>query len=197
MRISKERALELGLITEADTCLNCELCENCHKTYDADAINTTMKKNNYECFGIDEERLRLEMTEKEYDAWRHNRLEWPEETNDTSDILSNLHKLPVCDTKDLYEALTAEQKDYLYRMTWYENVFEDITGRLLDRDITDEDDAIKSTVAHRYVYEGDYDCNLSYWDNIDNLIDECIKQQGRTTEILTRAIKNEIKRNEG
>lgn len=175
MKITRERAIALGLITCAEDCISCEFCTDCHDTDSAEAINVALKTG-YECPSLDEERLRLEMTEEEYDAWRHNRLEWPEETNDTSDILNNLRKLPICDTKDLYEALTAEQKDYLYRMAWYENVFEDVTGRLLDRDITDEDDAIKSTVAHRYVYEGDYDCNLSYWDNIDNLIDECIEQ---------------------
>ena len=174
MKITRERAIELGLITCAEDCINCEFCTDCHDTDSAEAINVALKTG-YECPSLDEERLRSDMTKEEYDAWRHGRLEWAEEEN-TAAALRYLCHIPICDTKNIYEVLTAEQKDYIYRMAWFEHVYEDVKGRLLDLDIADEDDAFKNTVAHRYVYEGDYDCNLSYWDNIDNLINECIEQ---------------------
>jgi hypothetical protein len=31
---------------------------------------------------------------------------------------------------------------------------------------------LAEAVADRYCYNGDYDCNCSYWDNIDNLVTE-------------------------
>ena len=74
-------------------------------------------------------------------------------------------------------------KDNVYRILWKERVKEDVEQQIEEMDIdnrysrkfSDEEIAgIIDTAAERYVFGGDYDCNLSYWDNIENLInDEC------------------------
>ncbi len=46
----------------------------------------------------------------------------------------------------------------------------------LDEDQYLSDDRIEN-IANRYVYEGRYDCNLSYWQNIENLIDEELRSK--------------------
>ena len=74
MKISRKRAMELGLITCTEDCLNCEFCFDCHETYDAEVITEELD-NGFECPCIDEERLRDEMTTEEYDAYRHGRLD--------------------------------------------------------------------------------------------------------------------------
>lgn len=67
--------------------------------------------------------------------------------------------------------LTESEKDQMYRALWITHVKEDIRTYSEDTDqILTEDDI--DTIADRYVYQGDYDCNLSYWDNIQALIDE-------------------------
>lgn len=63
------------------------------------------------------------------------------------------------------------EKDVIYRYVWSEYVKDDIESQCESRDIMLTEEAIDE-IVNRYVYEGDYDCNLSYWDNIDNLIDE-------------------------
>lgn len=72
-------------------------------------------------------------------------------------------------------SLNIIEKDDLYRRLHLDYVKEDIASRLDEHDFelkTDEDiDMLIDTVARRYVYDGEYDCNLSYWDNIDNLIE--------------------------
>ena len=76
-------------------------------------------------------------------------------------------------------------KDQIYRAIWAEHVREDIEAQLAQSsmeyyedkyEVEFSDENMKSIVnnaAELYVYDGKYDCNLSYWDNIDNLIDEC------------------------
>lgn len=99
--------------------------------------------------------------------------------------------------REVFNALSVEQKDYIYRAVWFEHVVEDVVGRLDEREILDEDNSIKESVAQRYVYQGDYDCNLSYWDNIDNLIDEVLKNINPTaiTQEIVNNIKSELAKN--
>ena len=68
------------------------------------------------------------------------------------------------------EYLSKATKDAIYRQVWAEHVKEDVKARLKDRGIELTEDAVDD-IAYRYVYEGQYDCNLSYWDNLDNHID--------------------------
>lgn len=60
--------------------------------------------------------------------------------------------------------------DALYRAVWKDRVLEDIRSRA--EDLGDEPLAPEQEdyAAELYVYEGKYDCNLCYWDNIDNVI---------------------------
>ncbi len=59
---------------------------------------------------------------------------------------------------------------------------EDVVASLAENpNVTDDMDvdAIADTVAEMYAENGDYDCNLSYWDNIDNLIYEVLLENRR------------------
>lgn len=78
--------------------------------------------------------------------------------------------------KDLVKSLNPTEKDDLYRELWSEYVREDIIS-FIDDDLMAklEHDDINEMVR-RYVYDGEYDCNLSYWDNIQNLIDDYLRR---------------------
>lgn len=71
--------------------------------------------------------------------------------------------------KELLKTLTEEEKDAIYRSVWFDRVTEDIKSRLEDTDDTLTQDQIEYA-ASRYVYDGEYDCTLAYWDNIDGVI---------------------------
>lgn len=73
--------------------------------------------------------------------------------------------------KHIGELLTAAERDNIYYEVRQEKVKEDTLKRAEDTgvDIT-EDEA--ETVADRFVNDGEYESNLSYWDNLDNLIKE-------------------------
>lgn len=73
-------------------------------------------------------------------------------------------------TEDIINKLTESEKDYLYRKLWMSYVIADIESYAeneLCMDLTEK--AIK-LAAKLYVYGGKYDCNLSYWQNIENVI---------------------------
>lgn len=79
MKITKERYEELGLSLCKD---DCEDCLNCYNDYNGnlccDELEKTIDKaieEGLECPELDKDWLRERMTEEEYDAWRHNRLE--------------------------------------------------------------------------------------------------------------------------
>ena len=69
--------------------------------------------------------------------------------------------------------------DAIYRKVWKEHVIEDLIGHLEDRDIVMDDERIDK-IATRYVYDGDYDTELPYWENLDNLIDEYAREEDYT-----------------
>ena len=66
--------------------------------------------------------------------------------------------------------LTYTEKESLYRKLWFFHVIEDVKDLCDDENIPYTQTLLEK-VANKYVYEGDYDCNLSYWDNIRNLLD--------------------------
>ena len=78
------------------------------------------------------------------------------EEKEISDIL--LHELPYRD------------KDALYRKIWAEHVLEDIQGYADTADIQIPEKEAEAA-AEKYV-NGEYDCNLSYWENIHNLLEK-------------------------
>ena len=67
--------------------------------------------------------------------------------------------------------LTPKQKESAYRAQQMEYVMQDMKA-FLEEDGTILSDKDIQNAAWRYVYEGDYDCNLSYWQNIENLVRE-------------------------
>lgn len=82
--------------------------------------------------------------------------------------------------KHIIDGLDAVEKDDVYRYLWAEHVREDVESYISDNAHNNGDNDIPHIfdarvvdyVTERYVYDGRYDCNLSYWENIDNLIDE-------------------------
>jgi hypothetical protein len=59
---------------------------------------------------------------------------------------------------------------------------QDVLAQLAENpNVTDDMDvdAIADKVAEMYAENGDYDCNLSYWGNIDNLIYEVLLENRR------------------
>ena len=84
-----------------------------------------------------------------------------------------------CEAENLLDVLDKTAKGLsgeLYYAIKKKRVKEDVLTRFRDNDHgvwkLKVRELIADSVAERYVYEGDYECNLSYWDNLDNLIDE-------------------------
>ena len=76
---------------------------------------------------------------------------------------------------DLLNSLSEDEKDALYRHLWSQYVKDDVKSCVSQNpDLTLTDEQIEH-IAYRFVYCGDYDCNLSYWDNINNLIEAEIR----------------------
>lgn len=69
----------------------------------------------------------------------------------------------------IIDLLSLEEQDAIYRHLWAQRVQEDVRHQLDELNVTLSDDQI-FRIAARYVYDGAYDCNLSYWSNIRNLI---------------------------
>ncbi len=78
--------------------------------------------------------------------------------------------LSKTDARDLFKLLSISQKNFIFNEIQHSNVCQDVES--LNETLT-KDQVIK--VANLYVYEGDYDCNLSYWDNLEKLIYEVKK----------------------
>lgn len=83
------------------------------------------------------------------------------------------------DLDNFVDSLDTISKDTLYRRLWLDYVKADVENQLEQLPLDDygiesmEDekfDELVDIIAGTYVYDGDYDCNLSYWENIDNLI---------------------------
>lgn len=87
--------------------------------------------------------------------------------------------------KEKIDALTSKEKDDIYRYLWHQHVKEDVESHAIDMDVELDEDEI-DIVAEWYVYDGDYDCNLDYWANIENLIDRCLEDRKSAKQIETR-----------
>ncbi len=79
--------------------------------------------------------------------------------------------------------VVSEYRDKIYREVWKEYVTTDILSIAKDTGLCSKDTDLTESIpenlkrkaeeiADMYVYNGDYDCNLSYWDNLENLIRE-------------------------
>ncbi len=88
------------------------------------------------------------------------------------------------DPDEFLSGLTSEEKDKVYRALWKEHVVEDARSQIEDYIFyelipKEEVERIADTAAERYVYNGDYDCTLSYWDNLENLVKDEISEIAR------------------
>lgn len=105
------------------------------------------------------------------------------EKDNTLSIIPEIISLPdedisVMPPDELINRMSYAQKDNVYRRVWMEHVIEDIKELLSRNEIhiekglnEDQLDALVNDAATRYVYDGEYDCNLCYWDNLKNLIE--------------------------
>ena len=66
--------------------------------------------------------------------------------------------------KNLNEA----EREEIYKKLRYNHVLQDAIC-ILDSEYGICDKNVASNIAYDYVYYGDYDCNLSHWDNLINL----------------------------
>ena len=82
-------------------------------------------------------------------------------------------RLDITSYMSFVNGLEYEQKSTLYSILWSQYVREDVASRLEEQE--ECSDAIVEEVTRRYVYDFEYDCNLSYWENIDNLIEKVKK----------------------
>ncbi len=81
------------------------------------------------------------------------------------------------DAEKYIGSMSDAAKDTLYRALRAEYVEEDVRAFLEGpngddyRELPDKEyDALVKAVVDRYVYDGDYDCNLSYWENLELLV---------------------------
>lgn len=70
----------------------------------------------------------------------------------------------------LVDSLRPEVKDGIYNYLRAQKVREDVEGRCIDRNIKLNDLQIDNVVK-KYVLDGMYSPLISYWDNLDSLID--------------------------
>ena len=73
-----------------------------------------------------------------------------------------------------YNQLTEEEKDFFADQRKKEYVREDVITQCKDRDHELTEEQI-TDVVDRYVDDCDYDCELSYWDNLEFLIEKVLE----------------------
>lgn len=64
---------------------------------------------------------------------------------------------------------------YVYRRLWEKFIKEDclsiIEEQYADNDyIQERADEIAEKAAHKYCYEGEYDCSIPFWDNLTEIV---------------------------
>lgn len=80
-----------------------------------------------------------------------------------------MKKISKMKNKKLFKKMSREQRKYVYDKMRYEHVREDVIERAKDQNVKLTLSAVNK-IAYEYVYEGEYECNMSYWDNIDVLM---------------------------
>lgn len=93
--------------------------------------------------------------------------------------------LSVDELVEVIDALPFEKRDAIYkhlRSSYVEEDFRNqLEGAYYPKEITDND---FKEMTRLYVNEGKYDCNLSYWDNINNMADEVMKKSFADTVLI-------------
>lgn len=73
--------------------------------------------------------------------------------------------------RELTKQMNPVAKDTLYRILWEDYMREDFVSQLEEKGLKFDEDDIQLCVD-KYVYDGDYDCTMPYWDNLQSIIDE-------------------------
>lgn len=73
----------------------------------------------------------------------------------------------------LIDTLDFGTKDRIFRHLHKNYLYDDFTQHCKSMNVKLTDEDLKS-LCDKWVYQGRFDCNLSYWDNIENLINEII-----------------------
>ena len=76
--------------------------------------------------------------------------------------------------QEIVNNLSEFDKEEIYRMVWYNHVCEDVESEAADSDIKLTEQQIRN-IAYRYVYDGDYNLTLNYYQNLHNLMDKELK----------------------
>lgn len=89
------------------------------------------------------------------------------------------------------DTLPSDIKDSFYRKIWAVHVYEDI--RDMDMKVSKK----RAEKISRAYVNGRYDCNLSYWDNLNNLLEEIPEEQAKQEcfslhECLTKRLQTEV-----
>jgi hypothetical protein len=73
-------------------------------------------------------------------------------------------------TLEFLNSLDVKEKDELYRHLWQNYVMEDIKEYAEALDVSTSQEMIE--IAAELFVSGGYDCNLSYWENIECVIEK-------------------------
>ena len=129
----------------------------------------------FEIFGELQKELHIESGDIEPMVW----LRLEEEEDKLSALIKEILLIQCISNgaearEHIGDLLTEKEKNRIYYEVREEKVAQDAQVRAKDtgKELTDGEAAI---VADRYVNDGDYECGLSYWDNLDNLIDEILE----------------------
>lgn len=97
------------------------------------------------------------------------------------ELKKEIDKLDRINREKLDELLTElnySTSNYIYRRLWANHVKEDIVSRIKDNfswlKYSDKD---IEECAKRYAFECNYDCNCTYWTNIDAVIYDHFEDQ--------------------
>ena len=92
--------------------------------------------------------------------------------------INKLDRINRAKLDELLAELNYSTLDYIYRKLWANHVKEDFISRIKDNfSWLKYDDKDIEECANRYVFEGDYDCNCTYWSNIDAVIYDHFEDQ--------------------
>lgn len=109
--------------------------------------------------------------------------------NKINTIITKIKTLFQNDVKKQIDTWSEYEKDQAYRYLWLSHVIADVETYMTEyleeeKYLTQEE---IEYIAYQYVYECRYDCNNSYWQNLESLIDEIIDK--RKTNFVYQAIK--------
>lgn len=79
-------------------------------------------------------------------------------------------------SSELFTEMTDRQRDEIFRMVWFGNVEDDVRtyiNEFYEGAFSEEDiEGIEECVANDIVYDGRLDSYISYWDNLEKLIEK-------------------------